>query len=90
MEIKANFAFSVVYRSFDRLMIGKTYWKSVVQPRVLNASSVAVWSSPSRQEKAKLQVVENKARETNSGCTNVYTGGSVAGGDKGEDGGGEG
>ena len=47
----------VVYRSCDWLLIGKTYWKSVVQPRVLSASSVVVWS---RQEKAKLQVVENR------------------------------
>ena len=52
-----NLAFSVVYRSCDRLLIGKTYWKSVVQPRVLSASSVVAWS---RQEKAKLQVVENR------------------------------
>ena len=34
--------FCVVYRSCDRLLIGKTYWKSVVQPRVLCASSVVV------------------------------------------------
>ena len=52
-----NLAFSVMYRSCDRLLIGRTYWKSVVQPRVLSASSVVVWS---RQEKAKLQVVENR------------------------------
>ena len=38
-------------------MIGKTYWKSVVQPRVLNAASVVVWS---REEKKRLQIVENK------------------------------
>ena len=36
--------------------IGKTYWKSVVQPRILNASSVIVWS---REEK-KLRMVENR------------------------------
>ena len=77
----ANLAFSVVYRSCDRLLIGKTYWKSVVQPRVLSASSVFVWS---RQEKAKLQVMENRMW-----CTNVYTGGSVVGGGGGIDGGGE-
>ena len=50
-------ALSAVYRSCDRLLIGKTYWKSVVQPSVLSASLVVVWS---RQEKAKLQVVENR------------------------------
>ena len=82
-ESMANLAFSVVYRSCDRLLIGKTYWKSVVQPIVLSASSVVVWS---RQEKAKLQVVENRVWR----CTNKYTGGSVAGGDRGVDSGGEG
>ena len=60
----ANLAFHVVYRSCDRLLKGKTYWKSVVQPMVLSASSVVVRS---RQEKAKLHVVENEV------CTNVYT-----------------
>ena len=77
-----NLEFSVVYRSSDRLLIGKTYWKSVVQPSVLSASSVVMWI---RQEKAKLQVVEIDFR-----CTNVYTGGSAAGGDRGVDSGGEG
>ena len=43
----ANLAFSVVFRSCDRQLIRKTHWKSVVQPRVLSASSVVVWS---RQE----------------------------------------
>ena len=36
-------------RECDMLLIGKTYWKSVVQPRVLNVSLVVVWS---RHEKA--------------------------------------
>ena len=45
----ANLAFSVVYRSCDRLPIGKTYWKRVVQPRVLSASSVVVWSSSAQK-----------------------------------------
>ena len=56
-ERMANLAFSVVYRSCDGLRMGQTYWKSVVQPGVLSASSVVVWSW---QEKAKLQVVENR------------------------------
>ena len=51
-----NLAFSVVYRSCDRLSIGKTYWNSVVQPMVLSVSSVVVYS---KQENAKLQVVDN-------------------------------
>ena len=43
-ERMTNLALSVVYRSCDRLLIGKTYWKSVVQPGVLSASSVVVCS----------------------------------------------
>ena len=62
-------ALSVVYRSYDRLLIGKTYWKSVVQPRVLSASSVAVWIW---QEKAKLQVVKNMVVE-NTLSAPMYT-----------------
>ena len=41
-EKMTNLAFSVVYRSCDRMRIGKTYLKSVVQPSVLSASSVVV------------------------------------------------
>ena len=29
----ANLTFSVISKSHDKLLIGKTYWKSVVQPR---------------------------------------------------------
>ena len=47
-ERMANLTFSVIVRSCDRLLMGKTYWKSVVQPRVLNAASVVLWT---REEK---------------------------------------
>ena len=30
--------FSVISKSCDNLLIGKTYWKSMVQPRVLSSS----------------------------------------------------
>ena len=61
-ERMASLAFSVVYRSSARLLIGKTYWKSVLQPRMINASSVVVWS---RQEKAPT--VEGRDRKIKLG-----------------------
>ena len=35
-----NMTYSVVHKSCNKLMIGKTYWKSVVMPAVLMGSSV--------------------------------------------------
>ena len=43
--------------SCNRVLIGKTYWKSVVLPALLFASSVIVWS---RNELERLQRDENK------------------------------
>ena len=37
-------------------MIGKTFWKSVVLPGVLNAGEVMVWSE---REKERMQRIEN-------------------------------
>ena len=48
-EKMANMTFSVVYRSCNRFLIRKKYWKSVVQPMILNASSVIVWSSEEKK-----------------------------------------
>ena len=39
------------------MVIGKTYWKSVVQPRVLSATAVMVWMGG---EVEQMQQVENK------------------------------
>ena len=55
-ERMANLTFSVISRSCDKLLIGKTYWKSVVQPRVLSAVAVVVWT---KEERKQLQRVEN-------------------------------
>ena len=41
-EKMANITFSVIARSCNKMIIGKTYWKSVVQPRVLSAAAVVV------------------------------------------------
>ena len=55
-ERMANVTFSVVSRACERLLIGKTFWKSVVLPGVLNASEVMVWNE---REKERLQRIEN-------------------------------
>ena len=42
-EKMANVTYSVVGRACDRLPIGKTFWRSVVLPSVLSASSSVRW-----------------------------------------------
>ena len=41
-ERMANLTFSIVARSCNRILVGKTYWKSIVQPRILSATAVMV------------------------------------------------
>ena len=53
----SNIAFSVVARSCNKILIGKTYWKSVVLPSVLTAGAVVDWN---KTELDKLQRIENK------------------------------
>ena len=55
-ERMVNMTYSVVERSCDRLLMGKTFWKSVVLPGVLHAGELMVWS---RSELDKLQRLEN-------------------------------
>ena len=43
-EKMANLTFSIIARSCNKMVRGKTYWKSVVQPRVLSATGVMVWT----------------------------------------------
>jgi hypothetical protein len=52
----SNLTYSVIVRSCNKLLIGKTYWKSVVLPSLLFASSVVVWN---KGELEQLQKVEN-------------------------------
>ena len=47
-EKMANLTFSIIARSCNKMVIGKTYWKSVVQPRVLSATAVMVWTGGGR------------------------------------------
>ena len=52
----SNLTFSVIARSCDRLLIGKTFWKSVVLPSVLSSDEVMVWT---KSERDRLQRTEN-------------------------------
>ena len=53
----ANLTYSIITRSCGEILIGKTYWKSVVLPGVLYASSVLTWT---RKEIDELQRIENQ------------------------------
>ena len=39
-----NLTYSVIARSCNKMLLGKTYWKSVVLPNILYASSVVTWT----------------------------------------------
>ena len=56
-ERMANLTFSVISKSCDKLLIGKTYWKSVVQARVLSAVAVV---GLTKEERKLLRRVENR------------------------------
>ena len=43
-EKMANFTFSIIARFCNKIVVGKTYWKSVAQPMVLSATAVMVWT----------------------------------------------
>ena len=52
----ANLTYSVVSKSCNKMLIGKTYWKSVVMPMLLHGSSVIDYK---KEELRKLQSIEN-------------------------------
>ena len=56
----------VVAKACNRLLIGKTYWKSVVLPGVLYALPVIKWNSG---ELGRLKYIENKSMEVYTGST---------------------
>ena len=68
-ERMANITFSVISKSCDKLLMGKTYWKSVVQPRVLSAAAMVLWT---KKERKQLQRVENSVWRRILGAP-VYT-----------------
>ena len=51
-----NLTYSVIAGSTNRLIVGKTYWKSVALPSILHGSAVIEWTTG---EMEKLQRVEN-------------------------------
>ena len=52
----ANITFSVIHKSCNKLLVGKTYWKNVVLPSLLHGNSVIIWNVA---EMEKLQRSEN-------------------------------
>ena len=53
----ANLTYFIIARSCSKILIGKTYWKSVVLPGVLYAASILTWT---RKEIDELQRIENQ------------------------------
>ena len=52
----ANMTYSVIARSCNKLLIGKTYWKGVVLPTLLYGAPIIDWNE---KEIEKLQKIEN-------------------------------
>ena len=52
----ANLTYSIIARSCSKILIGKTYWKSVVLPGVSYAASILTWT---RKEIDELQRIAN-------------------------------
>lgn len=63
----ANLTYSVIARSCNKLMIGKTYWKGVVLPGLLYGSAVVNWS---QKELEELQRTENRVWRCMLGAPN--------------------
>ena len=51
-----SMTYSVIHKSWNRVLIGKTYWKSVIMPSLLYGSSVFCWNL---SDIGKLQRCEN-------------------------------
>lgn len=60
-EKMANMTYSIILRSCNKLLIGKTYWKSVVMPMLLHGTSVIDFT---KEEIRKVQSVENSVYRT--------------------------
>ena len=52
----ANMTYSVVARSCARMLVGKTYWKSIALPTILYGTNIMEFT---KQELEKLQRIEN-------------------------------
>ena len=79
VEKMSNLTFSIIARSSSKMVIGKTYWKSVVQPRVLSATAVMVWTGCGGG--ADVAGGE-QGLETNIGGAGIHAGSGAAGRDR--------
>ena len=57
----AKITYSIIEKSCNRLLIGKTYWKGVVLPSILYANPIINWNETEIKE---LQVIENSVYRT--------------------------
>ena len=78
-EKMANLTFSIIARSCHKMAIGKTYWKSVVQPRVLSATAVMVWTGEGGGADA---AGGEQGLETDIGGDGIHAGSGAAGRDR--------
>ena len=78
----ANLTFSIIARSCNKIVIGKSYWKSIVQPRVLSATAVMVWTGSRGGEVEQMQQVENKVWRQILEGAEIHAGSGAAGRDK--------
>jgi hypothetical protein len=60
-EGASNRTYSVIKRSCNKMMIGKTYWKGVILPSVLHGIGLI---EINKKEVGKLQAIENRAYGT--------------------------
>ena len=66
-EKMANLTYPVIHKSCNRLLIGKTYWKSVALPAILHGTSVI---NLNKNEVDSLQIIENKVYRQILGASN--------------------
>ena len=56
-EQLANSTYSVINKSCNKMIIGKTFWKSIAIPAIIYGSGTIDWT---KKEQEKLQVLQNK------------------------------
>ena len=81
-EKMANLTFSIIGRSCNKMVMGKTYWKSVVQPRVLSVTAVMVWTSGGDGAGGADAAGGEQGLETDIGGAGIHAGRGTAGRDR--------
>ena len=71
----ANLTYSIIACSCSKILIGKTYWKSVVLPGVLYGASVLTWT----RKEIIAALNREPGVETGVGRTLIYSVGCAAG-----------